>query len=391
MRRWPGSTRPGWARPPCGACPSRRATTTWQWSTTLPTLPPSRRSASPVVASSTPTHRPHPGRRSRPGAAPVPCSVRSARCGTVSATSPSPPADHPVTMPCAIGRWDSACSTTLPSAPPSWRSTASELPSSTGTSTTATARRTCSTTTPVCSMCRPTSRPCIPGTGQLRETGAGDGTGSTLNLPFPAGTAGDTYRAAFDDVVVPVVEQFAPDWLIISAGFDAHRNDPLAGLCLTSADFADMAKRLQALVPDRARDRRARRRLRPGGDDVRRRRHIERARRRVVPARAGVDGSHRAADRHRRQAALGSVSVRRSGDGFLRCSDGHVRWGVYGAAGVVFVVRFPEGPRVMLQKRSALAHEGGTWSCAGGALDEAEEPLTGAAARSIGGDRQHPR
>ena len=51
---------------------------------------------------------------------------------------------------------------------------------------------------------------------------------------------------------------------------------------------------------------------------------------------------------------------------------------MYGAAGVVFVVRFPDGPRVMLQKRSALAHEGGTWSCAGGALDEAEEPLAGA-------------
>jgi 8-oxo-dGTP diphosphatase len=51
---------------------------------------------------------------------------------------------------------------------------------------------------------------------------------------------------------------------------------------------------------------------------------------------------------------------------------------VYGAAGVVFVVRFPDGPRVMLQKRSAFAHEGGTWSCAGGALDEGEEPLAGA-------------
>lgn len=70
--------------------------------------------------------------------------------------------------------------------------------------------------------------------------------------------------------------------------------------------------------------------------------------------------------------------MRRSGDGFVRCSDGHVRWGVYGAAGVVFVVRFPDGPRVMLQKRSAFAHEGGTWSCAGGALDEGEEPLAGA-------------
>jgi 8-oxo-dGTP pyrophosphatase MutT (NUDIX family) len=51
---------------------------------------------------------------------------------------------------------------------------------------------------------------------------------------------------------------------------------------------------------------------------------------------------------------------------------------VYGAAGVVFVVRFPDGPRVMLQKRSAFAHEGGTWSCAGGALDQGEAPLAGA-------------
>ncbi|MEQ8438696.1 MAG: NUDIX hydrolase [Ilumatobacter fluminis] len=70
--------------------------------------------------------------------------------------------------------------------------------------------------------------------------------------------------------------------------------------------------------------------------------------------------------------------MRRTGDGFLMCSDGHVRWGVFGAAGVVFVVRFPDGPRVMLQKRSQFAHEGGTWSCAGGALDEGEAPLDGA-------------
>ena len=72
------------------------------------------------------------------------------------------------------------------------------------------------------------------------------------------------------------------------------------------------------------------------------------------------------------------MGMRLAGDGFLQCSDGHVRWGLYGAAGVVFVVRFPDGPRVMLQKRSAFAHEGGTWSCAGGALDEGEDPLHGA-------------
>ena len=55
-----------------------------------------------------------------------------------------------------------------------------------------------------------------------------------------------------------------------------------------------------------------------------------------------------------------------------------MRWGIYGAAGVVFVVREPDGSRVMLQKRSAMAHEGGTWSCAGGALDQGELPLEGA-------------
>lgn len=70
--------------------------------------------------------------------------------------------------------------------------------------------------------------------------------------------------------------------------------------------------------------------------------------------------------------------MRLAGDGFLQCSDGQVRWGLYGAAGVVFVVRFPDGPRVMLQKRSQFAHEGGTWSCAGGALDAGEDPLAGA-------------
>jgi len=70
--------------------------------------------------------------------------------------------------------------------------------------------------------------------------------------------------------------------------------------------------------------------------------------------------------------------MRLAGDGFLQCSDGHVRWGLYGAAGVVFVVRFPDGPRVMLQKRSQFVHEGGTWSCAGGALDQGEMPYDGA-------------
>ena len=79
--------------------------------------------------------------------------------------------------------------------------------------------------------------------------------------------------------------------------------------------------------------------------------------------------------------------MRGSGDGFVRCSDGHVRWGRFGAAGVLFVHREVDGPRVMLQKRSQWAHEGGTWSVAGGALDEGETPAEGAlreAAEEVG-------
>jgi 8-oxo-dGTP pyrophosphatase MutT (NUDIX family) len=67
-----------------------------------------------------------------------------------------------------------------------------------------------------------------------------------------------------------------------------------------------------------------------------------------------------------------------SGDGFLRCSDGHVRWGRFGAAGVVFVVDDGRGPEVLVQLRSAWAHEGGTWSCPGGAIDQGESALEAA-------------
>lgn len=69
------------------------------------------------------------------------------------------------------------------------------------------------------------------------------------------------------------------------------------------------------------------------------------------------------------------MRLRRSGDGFLRCSDGQTRWGRFGAAGVVFVHVEGNGPTVLLQLRSAMAHEGGTWSCPGGAIDQGETPF----------------
>jgi acetoin utilization deacetylase AcuC-like enzyme len=90
--------------------------------------------------------------------------------------------------------------------------------------------------------------PLFPGTGSLSETGRGAGTGATMNFPFPAGTSGDAYLAAVDEVVVPMAEAWQPTWLLISAGFDAHRLDPLTDLGLTSGDYGVITERLVRLV-----------------------------------------------------------------------------------------------------------------------------------------------
>jgi acetoin utilization deacetylase AcuC-like enzyme len=91
--------------------------------------------------------------------------------------------------------------------------------------------------------------PLYPGSGRLFERGSGLAEGTTMNLPFPPETTGDVYLAALDRVVLPTLEMFAPTWLIVSAGFDAHRRDPLTDLALTSGDFARLTKRLCSLVP----------------------------------------------------------------------------------------------------------------------------------------------
>jgi len=91
--------------------------------------------------------------------------------------------------------------------------------------------------------------PLYPGTGAADDTGSGAGEGFTVNLPFPRSTTGEAYLRAFDEVVVPVAERFAPTWLIISAGFDAHRDDPLAELALSAGDFAVLTERAKTLVP----------------------------------------------------------------------------------------------------------------------------------------------
>ena len=91
--------------------------------------------------------------------------------------------------------------------------------------------------------------PLYPGTGRLDETGSGAGVGTTLNLPLPAGATGDVYLDALDTVIAPAVEHFAPTWVLVSAGYDAHRADPLTGLDLSAGDFADLTARVAAFAP----------------------------------------------------------------------------------------------------------------------------------------------
>ncbi len=86
--------------------------------------------------------------------------------------------------------------------------------------------------------------PFYPGTGAAAETGSGRGKGFTLNCPLPAGSDGARYRKAFENQVLPGLEAFAPDVLLISAGFDAHMDDPLAGMELTAGDFEWMTRKL---------------------------------------------------------------------------------------------------------------------------------------------------
>ncbi len=74
-----------------------------------------------------------------------------------------------------------------------------------------------------------------PGTGAAHETGR---HGNIINVPMAAGTRGPAWRAAVETAILPRIEAFAPDFLFVSAGFDAHRDDPLAGLALVEDDFA---------------------------------------------------------------------------------------------------------------------------------------------------------
>ncbi len=80
--------------------------------------------------------------------------------------------------------------------------------------------------------------------GHIDDIDKGNAKGTTVNIPLPAGTAGDVYRRAWAELVLPVIDQFSPDWLLISAGYDSHVDDPIGGLRLVAADYGWMSARL---------------------------------------------------------------------------------------------------------------------------------------------------
>jgi acetoin utilization deacetylase AcuC-like enzyme len=90
--------------------------------------------------------------------------------------------------------------------------------------------------------------PLYPGTGRLDEVGADAGVGATCNVPLPAGATGDLYLRAVDELVAPLAARHAPDWVLVSCGFDAHRADPLTGLGLSAGDYGALATRMAQLA-----------------------------------------------------------------------------------------------------------------------------------------------
>ncbi len=93
-------------------------------------------------------------------------------------------------------------------------------------------------------------QPLYPGTGAREETGSGAGRGATLNVPLPPGADDMRYLRAFDEVVAPAVREFRPQLLLVSAGYDAHEDDPLGMQRVTTAGFGALSRRVGALATE---------------------------------------------------------------------------------------------------------------------------------------------
>jgi acetoin utilization deacetylase AcuC-like enzyme len=94
--------------------------------------------------------------------------------------------------------------------------------------------------------------PFYPGTGRVEESGVGEGKGFNLNVPLPAGCGDGEFLDAFVRVIDPVCRQFDPQFVLVSAGFDAHLRDPLAGMRVSEEGFACLARVLLRIASDHA-------------------------------------------------------------------------------------------------------------------------------------------
>jgi acetoin utilization deacetylase AcuC-like enzyme len=97
--------------------------------------------------------------------------------------------------------------------------------------------------------------PFYPGTGRADDIGVGDGRGFTVNIPMERGATDADYRLVFDEIIVPVLGQFAAECVIVSAGFDAHEEDPIGGMRMTAGGFGSLMARLCAVADDVGRGR----------------------------------------------------------------------------------------------------------------------------------------
>ncbi|KAG0494371.1 hypothetical protein HPP92_005365 [Vanilla planifolia] len=89
-----------------------------------------------------------------------------------------------------------------------------------------------------------------PGTGKVEQVGRGSGEGTTLNLPLPGGSGDYAMRSVFNEVIVPCAQRFKPDIILVSAGYDAHALDPLAGLQFTTSTYYMLASGIKQLAEE---------------------------------------------------------------------------------------------------------------------------------------------
>jgi acetoin utilization deacetylase AcuC-like enzyme len=94
--------------------------------------------------------------------------------------------------------------------------------------------------------------PFYPGTGAAAEIGRGKGEGYTVNLPLPPAVGDGDYVALFRDLLVPIADRFEPDIVLVSAGFDAHRADPLGGMSLTEEGYAALCALVRGIADQHA-------------------------------------------------------------------------------------------------------------------------------------------